>query len=81
MAGIVLIGLIALAVWKVYQTMRDKKEWENFEREMKQSRWTKVGMGNYTVALQRAIFALAMFAQLKVLLIAILNNKPFTIAA
>nr|BAD15077.1 integrin beta Hr1 precursor [Halocynthia roretzi] len=40
-AGIVLIGLIALAVWKVYQTMRDKKEWENFEREMKQSRWTK----------------------------------------
>ncbi|XP_039261688.2 integrin beta-1-like isoform X2 [Styela clava] len=40
-AGIVLLGLLALAAWKIYQTIRDKKEWENFEKEMKQSRWTK----------------------------------------
>lgn len=40
-AGIVLLGLLALAAWKIYQTIHDKKEWENFEKEMKQSRWTK----------------------------------------
>lgn len=40
-AGIVLIGLLLLLAWKIYQTIRDKKEWENFEKDMKQSKWTK----------------------------------------
>jgi len=40
--GIVLAGLIALIVWKIYQTIRDKREWVNFENEMKKSKWTKV---------------------------------------
>ncbi|XP_078490771.1 integrin beta-2-like [Ciona intestinalis] len=40
-AGIVILGLIALIAWKVYQTYRDKREWKVFENEMKQSKWTK----------------------------------------
>ena len=40
--GIVLAGIIALAIWKFYQVQRDKKEWINFENEMKMSKWTQV---------------------------------------
>ncbi|CAK8694970.1 integrin beta pat-3-like isoform X2 [Clavelina lepadiformis] len=40
-AGIVLLGLLALIAWKIFQTMRDKREWLSFENEMKQSKWTK----------------------------------------
>lgn len=48
--GIVVLGVIALIAWKIYQTIRDKREWVNFENEMKKSKWTKVfGLVNFRV--------------------------------
>lgn len=40
--GIVLIGLIALIVWKIYQTLHDKQEYESFMEESKQKKWIQV---------------------------------------
>jgi len=40
--GIVLIGLIALLAWKIYQTLRDKREYESFMEETRKKQWTKV---------------------------------------
>lgn len=40
--AVVLIGIIALIIWKVIQTLRDKREYEKFKKEEDLRKWTKV---------------------------------------
>ncbi|CAK8692096.1 unnamed protein product [Clavelina lepadiformis] len=39
--GILLLGIIALILWKIIQTLRDKNEYENFLEDTKNSQWSK----------------------------------------
>ena len=39
-AGIVLIGLIALILWKILQTLRDKREYEQFLEHTSNKQWS-----------------------------------------
>uniref|UniRef100_H2Y4F0 Integrin beta n=1 Tax=Ciona savignyi TaxID=51511 RepID=H2Y4F0_CIOSA len=39
--GIVLIGLIILIAWKVFQTLKDKREYEQFIEESKNKTWSQ----------------------------------------
>nr|BAD15078.1 integrin beta Hr2 precursor [Halocynthia roretzi] len=39
--AVVLIGIIALIIWKVIQTLRDKREYEKFKKEEDLRKWTK----------------------------------------
>ncbi|XP_071977381.1 integrin beta-2 isoform X2 [Engystomops pustulosus] len=40
-AGVILIGLIILAIWKLFTEVKDRKEYQRFEKERQQVRWDK----------------------------------------
>jgi len=41
-SGIVVIGLIALGIWKVVTNIHDRREFAKFEKEKQQARWESV---------------------------------------
>ena len=40
--GVVLIGIIALIIWKILQTIRDRHEYRRFLLETNNPKWAKV---------------------------------------
>lgn len=41
-AGIILIGLILLLIWKLLVTIHDQREYAKFEKERQQAKWDMV---------------------------------------
>ncbi|XP_078490770.1 integrin beta-1-B [Ciona intestinalis] len=53
--GIVLIGLIILIVWKIFQTIKDKVEYEQFLEDSKNKTWSKGNNPLYSKASVRVV--------------------------
>ncbi|XP_069589617.1 integrin beta-2 [Ranitomeya imitator] len=40
-AGVILIGVISLIIWKLITEVKDRKEWQRFEKEKQHVKWDK----------------------------------------
>lgn len=49
-AGVVLIGLICLSIWKAITELKDRKEYQRFEQERHQAKWVKDDNPIFTTA-------------------------------
>lgn len=47
-AGIVLIGLALLLIWKLLMIIHDRREFAKFEKEKMNAKWDTVSLGNLT---------------------------------
>lgn len=46
--AILILGLVALLIWKLLVTIHDRREFAKFEEERAQAKWETVSLGHYT---------------------------------
>jgi len=54
-AGIILIGLLLLLIWKLLVTIHDRREFARFEKERANARWDMVRRAWFTVSPDSAV--------------------------
>ena len=45
--GILFVGIVALIIWKIIQTLRDKHEYQRFMQETSKAKWSAVRQTNF----------------------------------
>ena len=44
--GVILLGLLLLALWKIFVTIHDRQEYAKFERDRQKAQWDTVSIFN-----------------------------------